>query len=245
MQIFEDRPVSATGVATSKQRAVRMAKSEMQERVAQRCLEHDPRLSGYGAATKHKVATARAHAELVERWAVWQWWLGGERLCKASENDLDIMGKALQLYQWRTPRKIALAEISRINGFHVMVAWSRDQDERGICLGYGASWKRKSAIKKALRELVQMEFSLGLSVLKRSEGVSLGREERLLLDRAGALNCSEWNPLCLYRGERDSAPMPRFEFRNLPNPIGDRIIVQATICSAESPDTRSMPWGPY
>ena len=248
LQSVGDRQISATGIAKDGGFAMRLAQSEIQERAAEAVSEPEPGLYGCGTGASFRTAAERACTEALERLAVHRWWYEGARIKGPSPNDTRFLEQAFKLYNRTSPRRTHIAELAYFPSTQVMLVWSHDQYGRGICLGYGASQHRGAAIRKALRELVQMEFSLGLIGAKLRVGVPLTVSEKAMWARAVDLTIDIYPSLWAYEAGSRPDQHPEIKLKRLRNPIGPLVVVRASIHSTmKSSKTRALPgqWTPY
>jgi hypothetical protein len=245
---FEGNPISATGIAQSCLLANRLAESEIQERIAACAAPFQSDIEGLAAGTNYKIAAARAKAELLERMAVHQWWYEGAALGKALASDQRALDKVLLLYRRKSPRCVKVAELAVAPPLTIIIVWSHDNAGQGICLGFGASHHRHAAIYKALRELVQMEFSLGIILTKQRTKKKLCPREESVLDRAAGLRTDAHPVLWSFNGSSTVLSSCKIVSTRLHNPIGNKVVVRATFseikkCSVDRTGFRQ--WRPY
>lgn len=245
---FKGSSLSATGIAQSRALANRLADSEMQERATECSTPQPSEFVGVAAGTSYRTAAARAQTELLERLAVHQWWYKGAMLRRPLPSDQQALHRALLLYRRNSPRSISVAELAIAPPYTIFVVWSHDKVGQGLCLGFGASPHRHAAIYKALRELVQMEFSLGLIFAKLRSNTKLGCREQGVLDRAIGLRLDTFPELWSLHKFSTVLSACKSKLTRLRNPIGDKVVVRATFLGDDKKDVEhreSRQWGPY
>ena len=149
--------------------------------------QNPPIAVGVAAGTTPDMALSNAILEAVERHSSLTWWFGG--MPGNVPSQAAQAGFESLLVDWvrDTDRRSGLLDITTSCGIPGFVAWSCEEDGRGLCFGTACRLDELKAVRAAVRELLQMEFGLGLVRYKRKHGATLTRKERMILARTKRL----------------------------------------------------------
>lgn len=200
-----DRLRQGEGVAATDLRNGRDA--TLPARICLRTCDNQERRIGSGCAAGRTAAEAAASGlwELIERDALVSWWYEGHaprpldrRAASCAEQYLQQMrGVAAE-------RRTILLDISAYPDLPAVAACSFGLDGTGFATGFAAHADTLVAARKAIRELMQMEFGLLLVEAKVSAGLALNEDELRQQRRTGV---TMDHPALAIRGNaRDSAP---------------------------------------
>jgi hypothetical protein len=201
-----DGGLSATGSGSRLVQALWSVAGEAAEAEMRAATGHADRPLTFGFGAHHDAALAAGHAmaEVVERYAVLEWWAGRRGL---RQMDPAILTGTL------TPpardRDLHLWDLGAWPGGCVTLAASFDPNGKGFCFGAACRLRLDQAAGAAVCELVQAEFGLDLS--------------RMKLDRFGADRLLDSDRLTLRQAaEVFLADLPRATATALPAvPLAD------------------------
>ncbi|MEM7544678.1 MAG: YcaO-like family protein [Pseudomonadota bacterium] len=176
-----DGPLSATGIGSSAASARARCQSEQAEAA---CLPPRSSLSGIAAHPDAEHAALNAIEELIERWLVGRWWQGAIPAQTPDPLLLRRFDQCSRDWSCTDRRQRGLAALTASALPTVMVAWSCNHEHRAIAFGAACRIDPSAATRAALRELCQMEFSLGLILTKAARGERLTKRETASVNRA-------------------------------------------------------------
>ena len=188
--------ISATGIHETMCGARRRCAMELVERVElPEAINSRPpgNVLAKGTAAGHcqNAVEVNAASEAVERLLCQLWWTGQlpatqplPAICQAAEN---------WIAQWcpARPQAMAILALQAAGLKPVLVAISWSKEGRDLCFGMAAHKCSKSAAKKALREMIQMEFGLSVIRFRQRHGIAPSSREQAALARADGLSRSD------------------------------------------------------
>lgn len=143
--------------------------------------------NGCAAAPTLDLATQAALGELVERDAIALWWYGGVPAAAIPQGYLEETGIARLLREIRpqTRRAVWLLSLPGLPGVPVVAALSSEPNGRAVVAGFAAGPDPRSAMRRAVLEMCQMELAQDMAVLRAREAGAdaLLPQERVWLDR--------------------------------------------------------------
>lgn len=181
--------ISATGVATSRDHALTLARAEMQERHAQAAYQLGTGIAGFGTGRRQATADKRAQNEAIERYAVDRWWFHGQHPQQSDPKDKNRVRRILHDIGRASDRTVRTGSLMPVNNTTIYFALSDDQNGLRLCFGFGTT------LRRAVVELMQMEFAFDLLTFKIRANSTLTREETAQWDRAQNLGIDQISPL--------------------------------------------------
>ncbi|GLQ55090.1 YcaO-like family protein [Devosia nitrariae] len=172
-----------------------------------RTRDSQKRRIGSGCAAGRTAAEAASSGlwELVERDALVSWWYEGHAPRPLDRRAASGAEQYLQLLRGGAGgRRTILIDISAHPDLPAVAACSFGPDGKGFVAGFAAHADTLVAARKAIRELMQMEFGLLLVEAKVSAGLPLNEDE--LRQRRRADVSVDHPALAVRGGARDSVP---------------------------------------